>query len=173
MQSLVFLADFSPIKPDFGLILWTVIIFCIFWGLIGWKAFGPIASALKTRESDIQSALDEAKNAKIEMANLRTQNEELLQKAREERAAMLREAKDTKNSIIAEAKNKAKEDANKIIRDAKIEIENEKKAALAGVKDQVGMIALEMAEKVLRKELSSDKNHEAYVNELVKDINQN
>ncbi len=173
MISLIFLADFSPIKPDFGLILWTIIIFCLFWGLIGWKAFGPIARALKAREADIQGALDEAKKAREEMASLRAENEELLQKAREERASMLKEAKDTKNKIISEAKEKAKSEANKIIHDAKIEIDNEKKSALAEVKDQVGLMALEIAEKVIRKELSGDKAQEDFVNDLVKEINRN
>ena len=173
MDAVIILADFSPIKPDFGLILWTAIIFCLFWGLIGWKAFGPIARALKSRESDIQGALDEAKKAREEMADLRSENEQLLQQAREERAQMLKEAKDTKNKIIAEAKSRAKEDANKIISDAKVEIENEKKAALAEVKDKVGLMALEIAEKVIRKQLSTDKEQENFVNQLVKEINQN
>lgn len=173
MHVFIFLADFSPIKPDFGLILWTIIIFCLFWGLIGWKAFGPIARALKTREADIQGALDEAKKAREEMTNLRAENEQLLQKAREERAAMLKEAKDTKNKIVGEAKDKAKTEANKIILDAKVEIENEKKSALAAVKSEVGLMALEIAEKVIRRELSGDKAQEDFVNELVREINQN
>lgn len=173
MNTLLILADFSPIKPDFGLILWTAIIFLLFWGLIGWKAFGPIARALKTREEDIQGALDEAKNAKEEMAKLKADNEALLREAIEERSKMLKEAKDTKNRIIKEAKDKAKSDANKIIADARREIENQKKAALSDVKDQVGLFALEIAEKVIREKLKGNKEQEQYVEKLVSEINQN
>lgn len=169
----LFLVDFNPIKPDAGLIIWTTIIFLLFWGLIGKFAFRPIAEALKTRANDIQSALDEAKKAKEEMNNLKAENDLLLQQAREERAAMLRDAKDTKNQIISEAKDRAKSDANKIIADARQEIENQKKAALAEVKSEAGLIALNIAEQVLRKELKSDAEQQAFVNKLVSEISKN
>ena len=168
-----FLVDFNPIKPDAGLIIWTTIIFLLFWGLIGRFAFRPIAEALKIRSNDIQNALDEAKKAKEEMANLQAQNEQLLQKAREERAEMLKEAKETKNKIIAEAKEKAKADANKIVSDARQEIENQKKSALAEVKSEAGLIALNIAEQVIRKELKGDQEQVAFVNQLVSEINKN
>ena len=153
--------------------MWTALIFLIFWGLIGKFAFRPIAEALKTRANDIQSALDEAKKAKEEMANLKAENDQLLQQAREERAAMLREAKETKNQIISEAKDKAKADANKIIADARQEIENQKKSALAEVKTEAGLIALNIAEQVLRKELKGNAEQEAFVNKLVGEISKN
>lgn len=170
-MSYLFLADFSVIKPDIGLIFWTTIIFLLFWFIIGKYAFGPIARALKSREEDIQNALDEANKARQEMANLRSENEQLVQQAREERAQMLKEAKDTKNNIISEARTKAKEEANKIILDAKKEIENEKKAALMEVKNEVGLMALDIAEKVIRKELKGKEDHEEFVGKLVKDLN--
>ena len=167
------LADFSPIKPDLGLILWTTIIFCLFWWLMKKYAFGPIAEALIVRENDIQGALDEAKKAKEEMANMQAENEALLQKAREERAALLKEAKDTKNSIISEAKKKAKDEANKIVSEARTEIDNQKKAAIAEVKNQVGDMAIQIAEKILRNELKGDKDQEKFVTTLIKEINAN
>jgi len=170
---LIFLLDFNPIKPDLGLILWTTVFFLGFWFLIGRSAFRPIANALKTREDDIQSALDEAKKAKEEMANLQAENESLLQQAREERATMLKEAKDAKNQIIAEAKDKAKAEANKIISDARVEIENQKMAALTDVKNQAGTLALDIAEQVLRKELKADSEQVAYVNKLVGELSNN
>lgn len=172
-MSVIFLADFSVIKPDFGLIFWTTIIFLLFWGIIGKYAFGPIARALKTREQDIQNALDEAKKAREEMAGLKSENDKLLQQAREERAELLKEAKETKNQIISEARNKAKEEASKIVSDARVEIENQKKAALTEVKNQVGLIALEMAEKVIRRELKGNAEQESYVNELAGKMNLN
>ena len=166
-----FLIDFDVIKPDVGLIAWTSIFFVIFWFLMSKYAFKPIANALKKRESDIQDALDEAKKAKEEMANLHAENEKLIQVAREERAAMLREAKDTKNAIINEAKDKAKAEANTIVANAKAEIETSKQAAMIEVKNKVGNMALEIAEKVLRKQLQGDSAQEDYVDSLVKELN--
>lgn len=167
------LADFSVIKPDPGLIFWTSVIFLLFWFIVGKFGFRPIANALKKREDDIQSALDQAKSAKEEMANMKAENEALLAKAREERAVMLKEAKDTKNEIIAEAKNKAKEEAQKIANTAMVEIENQKKAAMVEVKNKVGVMALDIAEKVLKKELKGNSEHESFVNTLVDEIKLN
>lgn len=168
-----YLVDFSVIKPDLGLIFWTTLIFGLFWFLIGRLAFGPIAEALKKREGDIQSALDEAAKARSEMENLNAENERLLSEARAERTKMLKEAADTKVEIVNEAKDKARQEAKKMIENAKIEIDNQKNAAIIEVKNQVGAMALEIAEKVLQKELKGDKAQEGFVNKLVDDIKLN
>ncbi len=170
---MIFLIDFTPIKPDFGLLFWTTIIFLLFWFIIGKFAFRPIAEALKRRESDIQNSLDEAKRVRQEMANLKAENEELLILAREERAKILKEAKDAGINLVEEAKAKAKVEAQKIVANAKEQIEHQKMAAITELKNQVGAMALEIAEKVLRKELRGDTAQEAYVNDLVKDIKLN
>lgn len=164
---------FAPFQPTPGLAIWSAVIFLIFWFMMSRLAFKPITQALKKREDDIQSALDEAKKAKEEMSNLKAENEQLLQQAREERAAMLNEAKETKNNIIAEAKDKAKADANKIVSDARLEIENQKKAALAEVKNSAGLMALDIAEKVIKKELAGDSAQQDLVQQLVKEIADN
>ena len=167
------LMEFNPIKPDLGLIVWTTGIFLLFWFLIGRTAFRPIANALKKREEDIQNALDEAKKAKEEMSNLKAANEKLLAEAREERAKMLKEAKETKNKMIADAKQAAKDEASKIMSQASLDIENQKKAALVEVKNEVGAIALSIAEKVIKQQLSGDSAQESYVKSLVDDVNLN
>ncbi|MDG2449148.1 MAG: F0F1 ATP synthase subunit B [Saprospiraceae bacterium] len=167
------LADFSVIKPDFGLIFWTTIIFGLFWFLIGKMAFRPIAEALKSREDDIQGALDEAAKVKEEMKNLQSQNEQLLQEAREERAGMLKDAKDMKNKIVSDAKVKAKEEASKIVEGAQREIENQKNVAIAEVKKEVGAMAIDIAEKILQKNLSSDKDQVSFVKDLVGKMSNN
>ncbi|NNF35972.1 MAG: F0F1 ATP synthase subunit B [Saprospiraceae bacterium] len=167
------LLDFSPIRPEFGLLLWSTIIFILFYLVLGKFAFKPIVNALKKREHDIQDALDESKKAREEVANMKSENAALLAQAREERSKMLQEAKDIKNKMISEAKDKAKEEANKIVTNAKIEIENQKKAALLEVKNQVGVIAIEIAEKLLNKELSNNANHKSFVDQLVDDIKLN
>ncbi len=165
-----YLVDFSVIKPDLGLIFWTTLIFLLFWFMIGKFAFKPIANALRKREYDIQNALDQAEIAKQEMSKLQADNEKLLQQAREERTKILKEANDVKNEIITEAKTKAKVEADKIVTSARLEIENQKKAAISEVKNQVGAIALEIAEKVIKKDLSNDANQSSFVNQLVDDI---
>lgn len=164
---------FAPFQPTPGLAIWSLVIFLLFWFIMKKLAFKPITEALKKREDDIQHALDEAKLAKEEMSNLKAENELLLQQAREERAAMLNEAKDTKNNIIAEAKERAKSDANRIVAEARHEIENQKKAALAEVKNKAGLMALEIAEKVIRKELRGDQAQQDFVAQLVDEINSN
>ncbi len=175
MTDLLFLSGggFGPLQPDPGLILWTSIIFLLFWFIVGKAAFKPIAQALKKREQDIQNSLDEAKKAREEMANLKAENEELLAQAREERAKILREAKEVKDNIISEAKTKAKEEAKKIVSDAKEQIENQKMAAMIDIKNQVGNMALEIAEKVLKQKLQGDNDQEKYVNTLVDEIKLN
>ena len=165
--------DFTPIKPDFGLIFWTTIIFLIFWLMIGKFAFRPIAAALRKREADIQGSLDEAKRVRQEMANLKAENEELLVQAREERMKILKEAKDAGTRIVEEAKGKAKEEAQKIVATAKEQIENQKMAAITDLKNQVGIISIQIAEKVIRRELRGNTEQEAFVNDLVKEIKLN
>ena len=170
---MIYLADFSPIKPEFGLILWTVVFFLLFWGLIGKFAFKPITEALKKREGDIQDAIDSAKKTREEMANMKSENEKILAEAREERAKILADAKDTKTSMINEAKDKAKEEASKVINNAMQDIENQKKQAMIEVKDSVSKLALEIAEKIIRKELQSNPDQQAFAKKLVDDLNLN
>jgi F-type H+-transporting ATPase subunit b len=173
MTEVLFLADFSVIKPDPGLIFWTALVFILVWGILGRMAFGPIQKALKKREDDIQSSLDEARSAREEMANLKSENEALIRQAQEERAKILKEAKEAKDSIVNEAKDKAKEEAQKIVANAKQEIEQQRRAAMTELKNEVGVLAIEIAEKVLRKELKGDTNQEQFVKTLVDEIKLN
>ena len=168
-----YLMGFDPIKPDIGLIFWTTVIFLLFWGVIGRFAFRPIANALKKRETDIQSSLDEAKLARQEMANLKAENEKLLAEAREERAKILKHAKDAGEMIVKEAKERAKDEAQKIVTSAKAEIDSQKKQALIEVKNQLGNMALGIAEQVLRSKLRDDQEQQQLVNTLVKEITLN
>jgi F-type H+-transporting ATPase subunit b len=170
---MIYLLDFDPIKPDFGLLLWTTIIFLGFWMIVGRYAFKPIATALRKREVDIQSALDQAKVARDEMSNLKAENEKLLAEAREERARILNDAKSAGDQMVQDAKKKAKEEAQKIVSNALAEIENQKKHALVEVKNQLGNMALGIAEQVLRKELKQDQSQQELVTSLVKEIKLN
>lgn len=173
MTTLFFLANFWAIRPDPGLILWTSLIFLLVWTVLGRLAFRPIQSALKQREQDIQNSLDEAKRARQDMSNLIAENEKLLAEAREERAQILKEAKAAKESIISEAKEKAKEEAQKIVANAKHEIENQRMALITELKNQMGLMAIDIAEKVVRKELKNDSEQVKFVNTLVDEFKLN
>lgn len=170
MITTVFLADFPILLPDPGLIFWTALIFIAVYFFLSRVALRPIQNALKKREDDIQASLDEAKRAREEMANLKSENEALLRQAQEERAAILREAKETKESIISEARDRAKEEAQRIVTSAKEEIENKRMEVLVSVKNELGMMAIDIAEKLTRIELKGNKEQEKLVNTLVDEI---
>lgn len=167
----MFLADFSVIKPDPGLIIWTSAIFLFLWFFLGRAAFGPIAKALREREDSIDDALKSADKARAEMQKLQAENDEILAQARAERSKILQEAKATKESIIKKAEVEAKEKANKIIASATVEIAGLKRSALSDAKKQVGGMAIDIAEKVMQRELKG--NQESFVASLVKDIQMN
>lgn len=170
---MLFLADFNVLKPEPGLLIWTTVIFLIFWLLMSRFAFKPIGAALKQRETDIQNALDEAKKAREEMANLQAENEKLLQQAREERTQMLKEAKDAAEEYRAEKKAQADQEYRRKVESALQDIENQKQAALVALKNQAGQLAIEIAEKVLRKELGNKTEQEAYAKNLAETIKLN
>jgi F-type H+-transporting ATPase subunit b len=161
------------LTPQSGLFFWQVVIFIPFLFLLikfGWK---PILASLKEREESIQSALDAAEKAKIEMASLKSDNEKLLKDAREERDRMLREARDAANRIHDEAQVAAKKNADKIIEDAKAIIQTEKQAALRDVRAQVAMFSLEISERLIKKNLADDKQQRELVDTFIKDLKLN
>ncbi|MEL6273994.1 MAG: F0F1 ATP synthase subunit B [Bacteroidota bacterium] len=168
---MLYLADFSVIKPDPGLIFWTSIIFIVLYFILGRFAFKPIQKALKKRDTDIQESIDEAKRVKAEMAQLKADNQALLAEAREESMRIKREAEAAANQIITAAKEDAKAAQQKIAADAKRDIDNMRKAALVDLKQQVGNMAIDIAEKVIRKELQGDAGQQALVKELVSNLN--
>lgn len=170
---MIFLADFSVIKPDFGLIFWTTIAFGLFWFLMSRFAFKPIVAALQERENDIQSALDEATKARQEMANLKSEHQLLLDKAKEERSQILLDAKEAAESYKKEQKSKADNEFRVKVESALQEIENRKMEAMVTIKNDAGNMALGIAEKILRRELKGNPDQEAFVKGLVDDIKLN
>ncbi|MEY3240630.1 MAG: hypothetical protein RIR11_2068 [Bacteroidota bacterium] len=170
---MIFLAGFPVLMPDPGLLFWTTVIFLLFWFLMSRFAFKPITAALKQREEDIHNALDEAKKAREEMSNLQAENEKLLNQAREERTAMLREAKDAKDEIIAEAKERANAEYKRRVESAMQDIENQKMAAMVDLKNQAGQMAIEIAEKIIRKDLAGNADQVAYAKSLADAIKLN
>ncbi|NND53281.1 MAG: F0F1 ATP synthase subunit B [Flavobacteriaceae bacterium] len=118
-------------------------------------AWKPILKSVNDRESSIKDALDEAEKARLEMQNLQADNERILKEARAEREAMLKEARELKSKMIADAKDEAQSQASKMIEQAQTAIESEKKAAMAELKNHVAGLAVDIAEKVVRDELSN------------------
>jgi len=161
------------ITPDLGLVFWTGLTFIILMFILTKFIWKPIMAAVNNRENNIQEALDMAKKTKAEMEKLQTQNANLLKEARIERDEMIKEAKLTSDKMVESAKTKAKEEADKIVENARVSIEAEKNAALAELKNQVAGMALEIAEKIIRVELSSDEKQKQLADGFVQDINLN
>jgi len=159
------LNDFSP-----GLFFMQAIILLILILLMRKFAWKPILDSLHDRENGIQEALDAAEAAKKEMQNIQADNERILNEARSERDAMLKEAREIKENMIAEAKTEAKEEADKVISKAQETIANEKKAAIAEIQNQVAQLSVEIAEKVVRKELSNKDKQLELVESMLGDV---
>jgi F-type H+-transporting ATPase subunit b len=157
------------LNPDLGLIFWTFVAFIIVLFLLRKYAWKPILNSLQERENTIADSIATVEKVKAEMAQLQSENESLLAKAREERAEMLKEAKATRDKIVTEAKEQAKLEANKIIADAQQAINSQKMAAITEVKNEVGKLVIDVAEKVLRRELSNKAEQEAYIKQIAQE----
>ena len=161
------------LTPGSGLIIWQAIIFVLLFIVLSMFAWKPILASLKERETSIQDALDTADKARAEMAKLTADNANLLKEAREERDKMLKEAREVANRLKDEAQSDAKKAADRIITDARAAINVEKEAALRDVRTQVAMFSLEVAEKLMKKNLSSDKEQKGLVEGYIKDLKLN
>lgn len=158
------------LTPGVGLIFWQTVVFVLLVVVLAKLAWKPIINSLKEREASIQSALDTAEKARLEMSQLKSDNEKLLKEAREERDRILREAREISNRMKDEAQLEAKKSADKIVEDARAAINLEKQAALKDVKVHVAMFSLEIAEKLMKKNLASDKSQKDLVESYLKDL---
>lgn len=155
------------LTPSIGLIFWMTISFIVLLIILGKYAWKPILKALENRENSIQKSLDEAKNAREAMAKLTSQNEQILKEARMEREAILKEAREIKDKIINDAKDAATAESNKIIQSAKETINAERISAINQIKSEVADLSVEIAKKVLQKELSSPEEQKKLIDSLV------
>lgn len=161
------------VTPNLGTIFWMVIIFGVVAFVLKKFAWRPILNALYEREESIENALNAAEKARQEMATLKAGNEQLLVEARKEKEAILREAMNLKDNIIAEAKEKAATETQKSIESARQQIESEKAKAINEMKKQMTEISLLIAEKVIRKEMADNKQQQEMVSKLVDEIKLN
>ncbi|SHG51194.1 F0F1 ATP synthase subunit B [Flavobacterium defluvii] len=158
---------------EFGLFFWQVLIFVGLIFLLKKFAWKPILDAVNTREQGIKDALLSAENARQEMENLQADNQRILNEARAERDAMLKEAREMKEKMIADSKNEAQAQGQKMIEQAKAAIESEKNAAMAELKSQVSTLSLSIAEKLLKEELSNKESQTKLVEKMLGDVKLN
>ena len=154
-----------------GLFFWQTMIFVVLLFLLRKYAWGPILGAVNERETSIKDALASAEAARAEMETLQSDNQRILKEARAEKEALLKEARNTRADLINTAKEEAQEEAQKILAHAQEAIQNEKRAAISELKEQVGSIAMDIAEKVLQKELESKDKQVELIDQLLKDSN--
>ena len=158
------------LQVSYGTMFWMTVAFLVVLFILKKFAWKPILKALKDREDHIEESLQLADKVKSEMKELQASNEKLLVDARTERDNMLKEARETKNTIVSEAKGIAGEEADKIIAAARLAIQNEKMAALTELKNEVGKLSLEIAEKLVRHDLSSSKEQNKLVEKLLNEV---
>lgn len=156
-----------------GLFILQAVLFVGLVFLLKKFAWKPILDAVDEREEGIRSALRSAEDAKAEMQNLKAANENLLAEARAERDALMKEAREIKEKMIADAKSEAQLQGQKMIEQAKNSIESEKNAALAELKLQISSISLDIAEKLLKDELSNKEAQTKLVEKMLGDVKLN
>ena len=154
------------LTPDLGLFVWTLLAFLIVFFILKKFAWPAIIKGLNEREGNIANSIATAEKVKLEMAQLKSDNEDFMAKAREERATMLKEAKEIKDKIINDAKEQAKEVAAKIVAEAQITINHQKMLVITEMKNQVGNLVIEVSEKILRRELANKTEQETYIKQL-------
>ena len=158
------------LTPALGLIVWTLLAFLVVFFILKKYAWPAIINGLRQREETIAASLATAEKIKAEMAQMKNENEALLAQAREERANMLKDARNASDKMVADAKDKAKIEYDRIITDAQNAIEQQKNAAITDVKNMIGKLVIEVAEKVIRRELVNRKDHEEYIRKMATDI---
>ena len=161
------------VTPGIGLIFWTSVVFIVLIILLKKFAWKPILEAVEKRSKDIEDALEASNKAKAELSELTEEKKRIRKEALAEREALLKEASAIKSTILSEAKSQAKQETEKILSNAREVIKNEKFAAVTELKNQVALLSLEIAEKIVKEQLSSNSKQKALVDNLIDDVNLN
>ena len=159
------------VTPNIGIVFWTTLTFLLLLLILGKFAWPVITKAIAKREAYIADSIKKADEVSVQLESIKEERKAALAAAKEEANEILKEVKQLKDKLIQEAKDQAKAESNKIIEEAKITIEQEKEKALKGIKNQVALISIDIASKVLKKSLENDKVQQEYVNTLLDDIN--
>lgn len=160
----------SLITPDFGLLFWMTIVFLIVLGIVSKFGFKVIVKMVNDRKDYIDSSLQKAREANKKLANIKVESDALLQEARERQAAILKEAAATRDAIVEKAQDKAHEESNRLLTEAKVEIENQRQAAVSDIRKQVATLSVEIAEKVLREKLGDEKTQMDLIERMLDEI---
>lgn len=160
----------SLITPDFGLLFWMTIVFLIVLSIVSKFGFKVIVKMVNDRKDYIDSSLQKAHEANKKLANIKVESDALLQEARERQAAILKEAAATRDAIVEKAQDKAHEESNRLLTEAKVEIENQRQAAVSDIRKQVATLSVEIAEKVLREKLGDEKTQMDLIERMLDEI---
>jgi F-type H+-transporting ATPase subunit b len=163
----------SLITPAFGLLFWMTIVFLVVFFILRKWGFPVIVKMELDRKDYIDSSLQKAHEANERLANIQKEGESILQEAREKQAQILREAAETRDAIVEKAQEKARVEGARLLEDAKAAIEQEKKAAIADIRKQVATLSVDIAEKVLRKNLQDDKAQMDLIDRMLDDVSVN
>ena len=158
------------VTPDFGLIFWTSIVFIILLLILKKFAWKPIIENVDARNTKIKNALMSAEEAEKRMINLHSKNDEIIKKTLLERDNLIKEAKEISNKIISDAKNEGNKKKEQIIKNANEKIKNDEAALKADFNNQVGMLSIEIAKKILSKELSEQNTHQNLITDMIKNM---
>lgn len=163
----------SILTPDPGLLLWMLAAFLVVFVVLAKFGFPAIIGMVEKRKNYIDESLRKAHEATTRLENIKQESESILQEARDKQVAILKEAANTREAIVEDARVKAREESARIISDAKAEIESQKQAAIAAIRQQVALLSVEMSEKVLRKKLDTDQAQMDYINLMLDEVTAN
>ena len=160
----------SLLLPDSGLLFWMTIVFLVVFFILWRWGFPSIIKMVNERKNYIDESLAKAEEANLRLANIQKQVEELLMEAREKQAQILREASQTRDTIVEQAQEKAHEESARILSEAKAEIESQKQAAIRDIRTQVAELSVQIAEKILRKQLTTSAEQAQLIDSLLDEV---
>lgn len=160
----------SLLLPDSGLLFWMTLVFLVVFFILKKWGFPSIIKMVNERKEYIDESLAKAEEANLRLANIQKQGEELLMEAREKQAQILREASETRETIVGQAQEKAREESAHILSEAKAEIESQKQAAIRDIRSQVAELSVQIAEKILHKELSDSAEQTQLIDSLLDEV---
>ena len=160
----------SLLLPDSGLLFWMTIVFLVVFFFLWRWGFPSIIKMVNERKNYIDESLAKAEEANLRLANIQKQGEELLMEAREKQAQILREASQTRDTIVEQAQEKAHEESARILSEAKAEIESQKQAAIRDIRTQVAELSVQIAEKILRKQLTTSAEQAQLIDSLLDEV---
>ena len=158
------------LTPDLGLLFWMLLAFLVVFGILAKYGFPAITNMVDERNRYIDESLRKAHEAQERLANIEKEGESILQEAREKQAQILKEAAETRDAIVEQAQAKARSEGARLLDEAKMAIEQEKKAAIADIRQQVATLSVDIAEKVLRKNLKDDKSQRDLIDRMLDEV---